>query len=177
MADDGSKFLNEDARFAANVKRLRERAGWSQGELARRMVAAGRDGFHQTTISRIEKNERPVRISEAIGLAEVFDTTVTNMVAPPAEWQILGKLGKEIRWTSSASAELGDAAIRFLEAQRLLKAVLKEADELEAEGLESEKIQLLLRGYRENAEGLVALTIDQAIDKAIFRESGDFDEE
>ena len=177
MADESGEYLGEDARFAANVKRLRERAGWSQGELARRMVAAGRTGFHQTTISRIEKGERPVRISEAIGLAEVFETKVSNMVEPPAEWQIVEKLGREIRWTSSASVELGDAAIRFLEAQSLLKRVLDEAAELERQGFESKKIQLLLKGYRENAEGLVALTIDQAIDKAIYRESGDHDEE
>lgn len=177
MADESGEYVGEDARFAANVKRLRESKGWSQGELARRMVAAGRTGFHQTTISRIEKGERPVRISEAIGLAEVFDTSVSNMVQPPAEWAIVGKLGGEIRWTSSASTELGDAAIRFLEAQTLLRGVLKEAEGLVAEGLESKKIELLLQGYLERSGELVALTIGDVIDQAMRRQNGDDDEE
>ncbi|PWF82015.1 helix-turn-helix transcriptional regulator [Kocuria rosea] len=73
---------HDDDRFIESVRRLREEKGWSQGELARRIQAAGVEGFHQTTVSRIEKGERPVRLGEARALAHILGTSVDRMVAP-----------------------------------------------------------------------------------------------
>lgn len=86
----------EEAQFVENVQRLREAKGWSQGELARRMATAGWDGFHQTTISRIEKGQRPVRLAEARALAQVLESQVGLMMAPPPEAEILELLAKNI---------------------------------------------------------------------------------
>lgn len=86
----------EEAQFVENVQRLREFRGWSQGELARRMVADGWDGFHQTTISRIEKGQRPVRLAEARALARVLESQVGIMIAPPPEAEILESLATNI---------------------------------------------------------------------------------
>ncbi|UZX04026.1 helix-turn-helix domain-containing protein [Arthrobacter sp. CDRTa11] len=86
----------EEAQFVENVQRLREAKGWSQGELARRMAADGWDGFHQTTISRIEKGQRPVRLAEARALAKVLGSQVGVMMAPPLESSILENLATSI---------------------------------------------------------------------------------
>ncbi|MFC8037846.1 helix-turn-helix domain-containing protein [Paenarthrobacter sp. NPDC057355] len=86
----------EENQFAENVQRLRELKGWSQGELARRMTEEGWEGFHQTTISRIEKGQRPVRLAEARGLARVLGNQVGMMIAPPAESEILEGLAMNI---------------------------------------------------------------------------------
>lgn len=86
----------EESQFVENVQRLRELKGWSQGELARRMADEGWDGFHQTTISRIEKGQRPVRLAEARTLASVLGSQVGIMTAPPPEAHILESLAHNI---------------------------------------------------------------------------------
>lgn len=84
MTTDADEVIDVPGRllervFAENVRARREELGVSQGEIARRMARRGWDGFHQTTISRIEKYERPVRLGEAQALAEVLDTTERDL--------------------------------------------------------------------------------------------------
>lgn len=82
---DAASQQSPDLIFARTVERLREEKGWSQTELARRMQDKGFDGFHQTTISRIEKVSRPVRIGEAIALAAIFERSLEWMYTPTPE--------------------------------------------------------------------------------------------
>lgn len=76
-----------EARFAATMKEAREELGWSQGALAKELVAAGLEGFHQTTVSRIEKLERPVRLAEALTIANVFHRDVQSMTSYTVQLQ------------------------------------------------------------------------------------------
>lgn len=62
----------DEQRFADNMRQLRESKSWSQGELARRMQEIGWSSFHQTTVSRIEKCERPLRLGEARAIASIL---------------------------------------------------------------------------------------------------------
>jgi transcriptional regulator with XRE-family HTH domain len=96
----------EEANFIANMKELREAQGWSQGELAKRMRDAGWSGFHQTTISRIEKGERPVRLGEARGIADALGTLVGPML-------LADEIGE--RWR-----ELDEAVARLREIGNLI---------------------------------------------------------
>src|SRR5699024_9011932 len=73
----------DEEAFIRSMKRLREERGWTQADLARKMTDIGWSGMYQTTISRMEKGERPVRIGEARGLARVFEVTVGMMIAQP----------------------------------------------------------------------------------------------
>lgn len=75
------EFKNEDQHFAENVRRERNKRGWSQAEVARRLREVGLEQFHPTTVSRIENLDRPVRLSEAALFAGIFDTTVAKLVA------------------------------------------------------------------------------------------------
>ena len=70
----------DETRFAESVQEMRERRGWSQGELARRMVDAGWPNYSQMTVSRTEKRERPIRLSEARALARILGSDVDRMV-------------------------------------------------------------------------------------------------
>lgn len=75
MTND-SQMVSMGQRIVA----LRTGMGWSQGALARRLGEAGFAGSHQTTISRIEKAERPVNVFEAYTIADVFGITVDQLV-------------------------------------------------------------------------------------------------
>jgi|GEM_PF-1258091 Helix-turn-helix. len=61
---------------------LREERGWSQSELARRMVEAGWPKYTQMTVSRTEKGDRPIRLNEAESLANVFGVDLYNLWLP-----------------------------------------------------------------------------------------------
>lgn len=98
MTDDGAHELDDAERaqfavaigsgrqFAERIKVERQRNGWSQGELARRMRAAGYP-IDQAAISKIESppesdRARRIDIDEAIGFARVFNLSLEGMTLP-----------------------------------------------------------------------------------------------
>ncbi|MCA4132957.1 helix-turn-helix transcriptional regulator [Arthrobacter sp. M4] len=70
----------DEERFRANMKMHRERLGWSQGELSRRLIESGWGIFHQTTVSRIESGERPVKLGEARAIAAMLGVSLEKMM-------------------------------------------------------------------------------------------------
>lgn len=82
MPSVDSDGLPWEAAFAKNVKAARERRGWSQTELAKRLTARSLT-FHQQQIQRIETGTRPVRLNEAILLAEVLGELFEDMTNAP----------------------------------------------------------------------------------------------
>jgi len=60
---------------AANVKRLRNEAGWTQEQLARDMSAVGFD-WKRITVAEVEAASRRVSLEEMVGLASLFGETV-----------------------------------------------------------------------------------------------------
>ena len=123
--------VREEAQFIKSMKRIREELGWSQGDFARKMKEAGWDSFHQTTVSRIEKGERPVRLGEARGIATVLGALVGQMILPDSGAKALRDL--ELTWVSirKNAAIIGDAIDRYQLDQSILREnlrVLEEAD-------------------------------------------------
>lgn len=92
----------EETQFRVSVKDLREQRKWSQGELARRMAAEGWTDFHQTTISRIEKGARPVRLGEARTLARLLGADVGLMIRWSAGGKILSRFWRDLAATEAA---------------------------------------------------------------------------
>lgn len=80
--------------IAANVQRLRESNSWSQSELARRMIAAGMDGYNQMTVSRTEKGERSPSAGEVSVLADVLGSSIMMMVDSPAAVHLNERISK-----------------------------------------------------------------------------------
>lgn len=113
--------LIEEMRFAANMQRLREDRGWSQGELARRMVGEGWETYSQMTVSRTEKLERPIRLSEAAAIARLFGVSLPAMTAS-------AEVGADmLAWLRESRTSLMDAKrnfdIKASEADRALRHV------------------------------------------------------
>lgn len=76
-----------DVTVGANVRKWRESLGLSQVELARHVG----EGFQQQTIVKIEKGARPLRLSEAVRVAQVFGIEVKDLYASDAgRIQLLG---------------------------------------------------------------------------------------
>jgi transcriptional regulator with XRE-family HTH domain len=63
--------LSGEALVAHNLRVLRKAARLSQDDVAERMNRLGFK-FHQTQVAKIERNSRPVRYDEVIGLAKAL---------------------------------------------------------------------------------------------------------
>ena len=157
----------DDERFAASVKRLREEKGWSQGELAKRMAEVGFDGFHQTTISRIEKNDRPVRIGEARGLAKALGTLVGIMIAPPAGWRVVDQFVKEVVELNEFENRVGSAVFGYLHQRVVVEKALGELDELGEPDWLDEALRDVIQRHRASASRLLNRSYSDAIDDAL----------
>lgn len=138
---------SDDDRFAENMRVLREQRGWSQGEMARQMQRAGWPNFHQTTVSRIEKGERPVRVSEARGIAAVLGSTLDQMIESPATVSKFAEVMSRRADLIHQLRELRQVKAHVFLAQSQFRRVLKETHEdikhLISDELEAEMVGLL----------------------------------
>ena len=61
-----------EKRFGEVVRRWRQDRNWSQDEVAEKLRHEGFE-MHQTTVAKIERGARPLRVAEASALGAVFD--------------------------------------------------------------------------------------------------------
>ncbi|KQQ66098.1 hypothetical protein ASF63_12310 [Microbacterium sp. Leaf320] len=80
MWEHSSMERDDEANFIRRMAELRADADMSQSELARRMAERGFETYSQTTVSRTEKGERPIRLGEARVLAEILGSSIAMMV-------------------------------------------------------------------------------------------------
>lgn len=113
--------MSEDERFGRSVRRLREQREWSQGELAERLKRAGHDNFHATTVSRIEKGDRPVRLSEAVAIAETLGSNLVEMLLPSRIAQHAEDYSKALRDFELSRMEVLKAMATYLINRRRLR--------------------------------------------------------
>lgn len=64
------------------VRDIRERLGWSQETLARRLREVSGIDLHQSAIARLERGERAIRFNEAIGLGQVLSIDMSRYGGP-----------------------------------------------------------------------------------------------
>lgn len=79
--------------FGNRLKALRDRAGWSQDAFAQ-LVNQARPGWkwHQTTVGRIERGEREVKVDELVAIAEVLNMELDAVVLSDAEHRVLDQM-------------------------------------------------------------------------------------
>jgi transcriptional regulator with XRE-family HTH domain len=101
--DDPSFVLPDlaEARFAANLRILRERRRMSQVRLAEEMLTQGWP-WRQQTVTKIENGQRAVRFGEAMALASILDVTLDHFTRPESE-------AIEVEKIRTASARLGES--------------------------------------------------------------------
>ncbi|WKX00244.1 MULTISPECIES: helix-turn-helix transcriptional regulator [Rhodococcus] len=68
-----------EMNFVTQMQALREAKGWSQTEFAKRLAENGLK-FHQPTVQRIESGIRPLKLTEALTIAEVLETRLEVML-------------------------------------------------------------------------------------------------
>ena len=105
----------EETNFAESMQRLREARGWSQGELARRMVAEGWANYSQMTVSRTEKLDRPIRLGEASAIARLFGVNLALMTAGLDEAADILQALREVRAQLMAAQRSFDIASKQAE--------------------------------------------------------------
>lgn len=74
----GKRKWTEDY-FSKRLRAERERRKWTQTELADQLDAKGIP-MHWTTIAKIEKGDRSVRIDEAAGIADLLGVSVDSLL-------------------------------------------------------------------------------------------------
>ncbi len=77
-----------DDHFSNRLKTEREQRGWSQAEMAKMLRDNGIEPMHWTTVAKIEKGTRSVRIDEAAGIADLFGTSVDVMLGRGAKQRV-----------------------------------------------------------------------------------------
>jgi transcriptional regulator with XRE-family HTH domain len=121
------------------VKALRAARGWSQQELATRMLDLGY-AWRQTTVAKTEAADRPIRVNEMQGLAKAFgvsmndlltvpidDLDVANAAALVAEMNAVATAARQRvdelqRVADQAASDLADAQAELARAERELRS-------------------------------------------------------
>lgn len=117
---------DQEVWFGQNLARLREKQGISQSGLARAMAGQGFT-FHQTTISRIEAGERPVRLAEATALAELVGAGVGDLTRPPDAAEAIARVGRAMRKVTESLQGTEDYAALAVLSKDSLKHALEQA--------------------------------------------------
>lgn len=75
LAQARQRHESWEKRFGEVVRRWRLDRNWSQEDVAERLRHQGFE-MHQTTVAKIERGARPLRVAEAAALADVFEMPV-----------------------------------------------------------------------------------------------------
>lgn len=82
-SEERERFWWDDAgwemTFVENMRMLRERRAMSQTEFAKHASERGLS-FHQPTVQRIENGQRPLKLTEALVIADLLGSTLEQMM-------------------------------------------------------------------------------------------------
>ncbi|MFJ6408163.1 helix-turn-helix domain-containing protein [Streptomyces hydrogenans] len=81
-AEPEGVLLKGEENAAKRIKAERENRGWSTTTLSDRLNEAGYE-MNPSGVWRIENGKRRINLDEAIGFAEIFGVSLSNLVGPP----------------------------------------------------------------------------------------------
>lgn len=143
------KWIND--HFSNTLKRERDKQEWSQAELAKRMSDKGID-MHWTTIAKVEKGERSVRIDEAAAFADVFGVSVDMLLGRRARPK--SDLAHALRTALDTGQQ---AAWQVSALKDMLRERVAELSETDTDGLYADLAADLDRGCDQLAKANQAL--------------------
>ncbi|MGJ9372264.1 helix-turn-helix domain-containing protein [Nesterenkonia sp. CF4.4] len=73
----------QEQAFVRNILKERDRRGMTQGAFATYLRDRGVKGMHQTTLSRMENGSRPLKLREAIQIADALKVPLGHLLTPP----------------------------------------------------------------------------------------------
>lgn len=80
-APEGVLLRGED-NVATRIKVERDKRGWSTTLVSDLLNEAGYE-MNPSAVWRIENRKRRINLDEAIGFADIFDLSLSNLVGPP----------------------------------------------------------------------------------------------
>lgn len=131
VESDRSAPATPEDHFAERVREARERLGWSQVRLAAELGLIGYD-LDATTITRLERRERRIRLDDAVALARVLKLDLAWSIGPdPIDLrEQIDRAEVEVEAASQAAryweAEAAAASRRRLELRELLAEALEQ---------------------------------------------------
>jgi transcriptional regulator with XRE-family HTH domain len=85
LAERRQIYEHWETSFGEKVRQWRHKRNWSQEDLAERLRQHGFD-MHQTTVAKIERGTRPLRVAEAAAIATIFRVPpLAVFLGPPPE--------------------------------------------------------------------------------------------
>jgi transcriptional regulator with XRE-family HTH domain len=137
----------------------RDRLGWSQGELSRKLLEAGWTIFHQTTVSRIESGERPIKLGEARAIAAILEVPLSKMLAVVEDSRVEVDLAKSSRDVLAAFMHCCTHISDLISAREALETMVRSAAVQTVAGRSQEAAQVLRMAadYLEEATPEIAL--------------------
>lgn len=85
MASQSQSTINAEDPFGRRLRYERERRGWTQADVAKRLAERGIT-LHPTAIAKIEQRDsrrpRVIRLDEAAAIADIFGLSVNDMLKP-----------------------------------------------------------------------------------------------
>jgi transcriptional regulator with XRE-family HTH domain len=129
--------------FRKQLKAERERRNWSQAELAK-MLSDREIPMHWTTVAKIEKGNRSVRIDEAAGIADLFEVSLDALMGRTigSERDLLYTVQHALQTSHQAPAQIA-----------LLEGELRERV-AEMEAFEFDECTAVATDYRRAAKAL-----------------------
>ena len=128
--------------FGEKVRQWRRARNWSQDDLAGQLRLQGFD-MHQTTVAKIERGTRPLRVAEAAAIANIFRVPPLAVFMGPAPEKLpwsMQQLHETIEMAEQTLADMKESmessARRYIEQQA---HVFELANVLNEAGLSAEK--------------------------------------
>jgi transcriptional regulator with XRE-family HTH domain len=119
-AEDGGTY---DQWVGENIAQIRRARGMTQAELAERIAEDGLP-FHQQTVVKIEKGQRPVRLREADAITAALDVELGALLAERPVLDAVAMLIGATERVSTLRQELRDLNLAFMQALRWLDGQL-----------------------------------------------------
>ena len=104
--------------FAQWLREARTASGLSQQKVADALRAQGHTVFLQTTIAKIERGERPVRLDEAVAITALFGATVDTALRPEGDGTPQGLVLQSLARRTSVLERIQTLIAAELEAAR-----------------------------------------------------------
>lgn len=103
-----------EAAMCDKFRRLREERGWSQQDVSEKLARMGLD-MHQTTVAKMEKGKRPLRVAEMYALSWVFGLPPGAVFWLPSKDQMPFAMQYMSERLSDIDQQQNDMRQRFLE--------------------------------------------------------------
>lgn len=148
-----------DKQFGLRLRGMREDRGLTQSDVVKRLIDAGVGYMNTSTLSRIELSTRPVRLSEAIAFARIYDVPMNSLVETSQNFSAIDLVARRHNEARSDFVRFRDSVVQMARTQHKLAGMIPVLDEvLGAEGL-SDELRDEVEALKRNVVALVELQL------------------